>query len=435
SGLKFAEWEYGPQKRLLASITGDHEFRSGFFKRFKSILSYQTVEESRITRSFGSTSRTVRTEDVDVLGYTVYLDREAERHDVRAGIDGQLSTVQSTAFSENILDGTLATASTRYPSGGNAMGNHALFVSHTWKISPQFILNDGLRLTFTSLYSKFYDTTFYPFPFREVEQTNTALCGNLGLVYRPAERWKFSLLGSSGFRSPNVDDLAKVFDSSPGSVIMPNPELGPERLWSVESSVGLRIGEVYFEGTAFHSWFDRAIVILPGTFNGSDSIIYDGVQSAVRTSFNERSAFVQGLSGSMEAELGKRLHFVASVTYTKGRIVEGGGQSPLDHIPPVFGRISLRYDYKSMDIESFFLFNGKKPISEYLLNGEDNERYALPQGMPSWSTLNFRASWKASKLFKLQAGIDNVFDVNYRTFSSGIQAPGRNFIFAVRVGF
>ncbi|MFM9051149.1 MAG: TonB-dependent receptor plug domain-containing protein [Bacteroidota bacterium] len=333
------------------------------------------------------------------------------------------------------MDGTLATASTRYPSGGNAMGNHALFVSHTWKISPQFILNDGLRLTFTSLYSKFYDTTFYPFPFREVEQTNTALCGNLGLVYRPAERWKFSLLGSSGFRSPNVDDLAKVFDSSPGSVIMPNPELGPERLWSVESSVGLRIGEVYFEGTAFHSWFDRAIVILPGTFNGSDSIIYDGVQSAVRTSFNERSAFVQGLSGSMEAELGKRLHFVASVTYTKGRIVEGGGQSPLDHIPPVFGRISLRYDYKSMDIESFFLFNGKKPISEYLLNGEDNERYALPQGMPSWSTLNFRASWKASKLFKLQAGIDNVFDVNYRTFSSGIQAPGRNFIFAVRVGF
>ncbi|MFM9027528.1 MAG: TonB-dependent receptor, partial [Bacteroidota bacterium] len=104
-------------------------------------------------------------------------------------------------------------------------------------------------------------------------------------------------------------------------------------------------------------------------------------------------------------------------------------------IPPVFGRISLRYDYKSMDIESFFLFNGKKPISEFLLNGEDNERYALPQGMPSWSTLNFRASWKASKLFKLQAGIDNVFDVNYRTFSSGIQAPGRNFIFAVRVGF
>ncbi len=35
----------------------------------------------------------------------------------------------------------------------------------------------------------------------------------------------------------------------------------------------------------------------------------------------------------------------------------------------------------------------------------------------------------------LQGGIENILDTEYRTFASGINAPGRNFYAAVRVEF
>lgn len=52
--------------------------------------------------------------------------------------------------------------------------------------------------------------------------------------------------------------------------------------------------------------------------------------------------------------------------------------------------------------------------------------------LPAWFTVNLRLSYKVFKLLSLQAGVDNIFDTQYRTFASGINAPGRNFILAVR---
>ncbi|MFM7218270.1 MAG: TonB-dependent receptor plug domain-containing protein, partial [Bacteroidota bacterium] len=277
TGLKFAEWYYGPQKRFLLGYTFDRSLNGGFFQSMKSILSYQSVEESRYSRSFGSDKKTGRIERVKVIGFTFFFDRENEVHEVRAGIDGQLSGVRSTASVENIINGVHSPASTRYPDGGNVMGNYAAFISHSWKISYKLDLSDGLRLTYTQLHSSFEDTTFYPFPFTQVRQDNLALCGNIGFTFRPSDSWKFSLLGSSGFRSPNVDDLAKIFDSAPSTVILPNPELGPERIWSLEAGFDFHYSGLTWETNVFHSLFDQAIVLLPGMYDGKDSILYDGV--------------------------------------------------------------------------------------------------------------------------------------------------------------
>jgi hemoglobin/transferrin/lactoferrin receptor protein len=39
------------------------------------------------------------------------------------------------------------------------------------------------------------------------------------------------------------------------------------------------------------------------------------------------------------------------------------------------------------------------------------------------------------KLITLQAGVDNMFDIQYRTFASGINAPGRNIFAALRFNY
>jgi hemoglobin/transferrin/lactoferrin receptor protein len=83
----------------------------------------------------------------------------------------------------------------------------------------------------------------------------------------------------------------------------------------------------------------------------------------------------------------------------------------------------------------FINFNGWKRIEDYFPNGEDNEIYATAKGMPSWYTINLRAGYEFNKYLALQVGVDNLLDLQYRTFASGINAPGRNLFGTVRVSF
>jgi hemoglobin/transferrin/lactoferrin receptor protein len=52
--------------------------------------------------------------------------------------------------------------------------------------------------------------------------------------------------------------------------------------------------------------------------------------------------------------------------------------------------------------------------------------------MPAWFCLNLRTSYRISARWNVQAGIDNVFDTQYRVFASGINAPGRNVFGSLR---
>ena len=98
-------------------------------------------------------------------------------------------------------------------------------------------------------------------------------------------------------------------------------------------------------------------------------------------------------------------------------------------------RMQLSYTNKKFSSDFFINYNGGKKLTDYYLNGEDNEQYATPDGMPAWFTTNFRASYQVHKLITLQAGVDNIFDTQYRTFSSGINAPGRNLFAAIRLHY
>jgi hemoglobin/transferrin/lactoferrin receptor protein len=55
--------------------------------------------------------------------------------------------------------------------------------------------------------------------------------------------------------------------------------------------------------------------------------------------------------------------------------------------------------------------------------------------VPSWYTLNLKSVFKLNETWSFSGGIENITDQRYRPYSSGITAPGRNFILAVRTAF
>jgi hemoglobin/transferrin/lactoferrin receptor protein len=54
---------------------------------------------------------------------------------------------------------------------------------------------------------------------------------------------------------------------------------------------------------------------------------------------------------------------------------------------------------------------------------------------PSWYTLNYKASYQVTDHFSIGVGMENLTDRRYRPYSSGIVAPGRNFILSARASF
>jgi hemoglobin/transferrin/lactoferrin receptor protein len=229
-GLKYAQWFYGPQKRLLGSYQLSISNLGKWADGLTATTSYQNVEESRHDRRFNNNIRNNRMEDIDVWGLTVELNKTMGKHSLRYGIDGQFNSLQSTAHKLDITTRVKSPLDTRYPDGDNTMGSLAAFVTHTLRITDLLALNDGVRLGGSWLHSTFVDKTFFPFPYDDINQSYLVGSGNLGIIYTPTS-WKFSFMTSTGYRAPNIDDLAKVFESVPGSdtstgtLVVPNPDL------------------------------------------------------------------------------------------------------------------------------------------------------------------------------------------------------------------
>ena len=95
------------------------------------------------------------------------------------------------------------------------MNYFGIFGQHILKSkSGKWVLNDGIRLQAVTLRSTIADNSFFNFPFTEIKQDPFAVTGNIGVVYKPSESARLTANVSSGFRAPNVDDLARIFESS-----------------------------------------------------------------------------------------------------------------------------------------------------------------------------------------------------------------------------
>jgi hemoglobin/transferrin/lactoferrin receptor protein len=441
-GLNSAEWNYGPEKRFLGSYVVKVSNLGKWADAATATLSYQDIEESRINRNFNSNNRDSRVEKISVYGLNIDFSKDYRGNKLRYGFDGQYNVLNSTALRTNILTQAITSIDTRYPDGSNTMGLYALYVSHTKKWANNLYLTDGLRLGISKLYSSFRSQEFFAFPFNEITQQNTYASGNLGFVYNP-EFWKLSLMGSTGFRVPNFDDLTKIFETeagketSTGKLVLPNPDLGPEKTINLDVSAARFFGpQTRIEVVGFYTKFIDAIVEKPSTYNGQPTTIYNGFLANVSTSQNAAEAYLYGYSLSANVELTDALSIAGSYNYTYGRIVnEGGSETPLDHIAPAFGRVGIVYAHKALRAEAFTNFSARKKLEDYRSSGEDNIKYAPADGMPRWLTIGIRASYEVNKTWLIQTGIDNLTDLQYRTFASGINAPGRNLFGTLRVKF
>ncbi len=437
--LRWAEWYYGPQERLMASYQLNAVNLNGLFDEIKAGVNYQDIEESRHQRERGKNGLQSRVENVGVLGYNVDLRKKMGSHELTVGTDGQYNMVKSKATEKDIVTGESEAIDTRYPDGGSTMYLGAVYAQHIYKIiANRLVLNDGVRLSYVSLNSKFNNKTFFPFPYSEASQQNLAWSGNLGLAFMPGDNWRFTLGGSTGFRAPNVDDIGKVFETAAGEqLVVPNPDLKPEYTYSGDLGLSFFMNDrIKVDVNGFYTLVKNAMVLDKFTLNGEDTIDYDSTPTAIVAQQNKAKAYIYGMNAAVTLKIVKGMSLYSTINYTYGRFYDATDtEVPMDHIPPVFGKTSIMYGINNFNAEFFAMYNGWKKITDYNPFGEDNQQYATVDGMPSWYTLNVRAGYKVNKYLGVQVAVENILDQSYRVFASGINAPGRNFVISVRGTF
>jgi hemoglobin/transferrin/lactoferrin receptor protein len=440
--LTYAEWYYGPQKWLSNSIHIKIDKSNKLFDHFKIIGAYQLFVESRNDRKLDNIYLNQKTEDVYMASVNVDFEKKIKgNNDLYYGLEFVSNLVHSKGFVTDINNFNQTADASRYPDG-STYKSYAGYIDYKKKFNEKYILNLGARYSRVILNADF-DTTFYNFPFTNITSNHGALNGCAGLVYNPNTYWNFKFNLSSGFRAPNIDDIAKVFDSEPGNVVVPNPELKPEYAYNVELSALRNVSEkIQLGASYYYTYLDDAIVRRDYAFNGMDSIMYNGEMSKVQALVNASNAFVFGFQLSINAELFKNIYFKAYLCYTNGQEEdeESGEYVPLRHAPPLFGSTHLTYKTSKFKAEFFVDFNSE--ISTENLAPSEKSKPAIyakdDDGnpyCPAWQTLNFKMAYYLNKYFHVNFGIENIFDVRYRPYSSGLVSAGRNFIVSVKTTF
>jgi hemoglobin/transferrin/lactoferrin receptor protein len=427
--LRYGNWYYGPQKWTLVSGNVEYQKAHLLFDKANLLAGYQNYEESRHDRNLNDENLRHRTEKLDVFSLNFDLGKMIDtRNDIFYGAEVFYNKVGSSGFSENLIEAVSERIAPRYPDN-STYKSFAAYTSYKLKLSSRLIFQAGTRFTQTMLSGDF-DASYYDFPFSEFNMKNSALNGNVGVVWHPTSNWQVNLNVSTGFRSPNIDDVAKVFDSEPGNVIVPNPALEPEYARNLELGiVRSYAGKARFEITGFYTQLKNAMVRRNFSLNGQDSIIYDGVLSNVEALVNAESAKIAGGSFSFRYLFSSSFRTQHNITVING---EDADRFPLRHVPPAFGSSRLVFDKNKWFIDFYLDYSGGFTFNQLPPSEQDKPHlYATDENgkpwSPPWWTLNIKSNYRVNNYFSLNGGIENLFDKRYRTYSSGIVAPGINF--------
>ena len=412
-----------------------------FYDGLKITTAYQNFVESRKDRGFGDDIRYGSKENVDAISANV--DFENKRiGNLRLYYGGEyvFNKIGSAGNEFNLETMVTSPSASRYPDN-STWQTLAGYISGELRAKPNFTFLSGLRYSHVWI-DAIFDQTFYSFPFNDADLSTGALTGSLGFSWFPKADLQLTFNGSTGFRAPNIDDVGKIFDSEPGSVVVPNPDLEPEYAYNLEVGIQKNFNDrLMLKGASFYTYLVDALVRRDFQFNGNSEIMYNGELHNVQAIQNAAKAYVYGFEFGLDAFLTENLSVNANLTFTEGIEEEQDGtDTPGRHVAPTFGDFHIVWKNQKLKTDLFANFNGEISFGDLAMSEKTKDYiYAVDADgnpySPSWYTLNFRSQYQLSHALKFTANLENFTDQRYRSYSSGIVAPGINLILGVGYTF
>lgn len=297
--------------------------------------------------------------------------------------------------------------------------NIGLYVEQKSKLTNEFNITAALRLDSTKTEANIDRTDLYSlyYPDLAISKTDTYLSGNVRFSYDISRSLNAFAGVGHGVRVPDPQERYFALKRM-GDMMKPdwvgNPGLQPTK--NNEADIGLKYttGVALFKITFFYSDLND-FVVTRGIFNGS----------RYAKTYKNIDATMYGGEASARLALPSDLYLTAGLSYTRGE--NDTEDTNLPEIPPLKGRLSLRYDNNTYfgEIEGVFADSQDRidPLSK-------------EKETSGWAIANAKLGYIYKK-FKFFAGIRNIFDKKYYEhlsysrdpFASGIRVPesGRTF--------
>ena len=457
--LRFSEWYYGPQKRFFISPQLKFFLGKNWLKKGTLTAAYQNVEESRINRKFGSLTRSHQIEKVDVYSINAdFYGNVAQGHSLSYGLEWTYNKIRSQGYALSLVLGLediigysdRITIPSRYPSDGSGASSFAGYLNWIYRANVSLTINGGLRLTSSKINARWNETAQVDKLLSTFDLQSEALTYTLAMTYRPNEKWQINSLISSGFRTPNIDDIGKIRESN-GILLMPNSFLKPEYAYTFESGIKFTSQDKidFIELRGFITLVSRHIVrsdfvVFSDTSTPNDSsILYNGEEVFTQANKNLGNRFIYGASLQGKWMLSDPFEIMGGITYTTAD--QNTDYGPMPSIAPLFGTFTLSHKIKNWRTLLIWKFSERKHPQDYSWGGEDglNETPLINSiavddidkyyGMVSWNIWSIMSQYQLRKNIVLNIGLKNIFDLHYRTFASGISAEGRSLQLGLKV--
>lgn len=246
---------------------------------------------------------------------------------------------------------------------------------------------------------------------------------NVGMLYKVAKDVDLTANIARSFRAPSLEERFKYIDL--GAMLrLGNPELKPESGYSGE--IGVRVWRPRFnlEASAYVNRIENMIVEAHGESIGS---------VATMVNQNIGKALLYGFELKTEYNVVDNLVAFLSGSYVRGINIEDSSNLP--SIPPMNGRLGLRYTYPTVGSVDFTVVGAT--AQNKIASGEVATDGYLRYDM---SLCTRRFDFAKVLSIQLFAGIDNITDVAYANHLSTNRGdisvePGRNIFFRINFGF
>ena len=295
----------------------------------------------------------------------------------------------------------------------------ATYLYEQVSLSPRWRLLTGARVDLRRLSADSNTDLALP----DERRDYTAWSGDVGLVYRPAERLAFSLNAGRAWRAPTLFEL---FTNGPhpgeARFEVGRATLAPEAGFNLDGSVRWQPDRAHAEVSVFRNRIAHYIYIAP---TGTDTLLPGTMDSLPVYRYQQADAVLDGGEASLEIAATSTLVLSARVDFVRGE--RQSDHQPLPQIPPLRGKLGAVWRGTSttggLDVD---LVSRQTRLSPF------------DTGTAGYALLDLFGSTDhhfGSRPVRIELQVRNALDTRYRDFLSRYKAfalnPGRNIVVRV----
>jgi hemoglobin/transferrin/lactoferrin receptor protein len=389
--------------------------RMGFLDDLTLSAWYQNVDKESIRNfSFGSffQNQTTRSE-IDTIGFNAQGISTVGANHLTYGVDFYQDDLHDTALTET----PFAPPSDEVVVPDSTQTGIGLYISDRISATDRLTVNIGLRGDRFSFDSE-EDPRYQGEPF---DVTDSALSGNVGVIYSLTEHVNLTGLIARGYRTPNIQERSFFGPATTGDTfIIQNPDLDPEQSWNYEAGFKVRYEQA---SGGLNVFYNDLTDFISFEFLGEVDPI-TGLELARFA--NVEKAEIWGVELDLEWIFARWWSVFGSFAYLEG--TNETTDEPLPYIAPWKVTAGIRYQRSSWWAEADLRHLGEQ---DRLPPGDPD----FDNGTDPFTVFDLRGGYDFAFGLGVLVSLENLFDELYNEPFNNRPEPGRNARVTLRYRF